>query len=156
MVTMMMPLPTRRDGILRPERAIQEMATRERRTSHSRYRRDARAKGRRIRTTSTHAKREHTIEHCPFVHQQKKEHETEFCLFGKRTGSDERFGGRLAHEVREREWGTDAFERPEVPEYHRGLAWSEAEYGLISLPPLFVEQACAGLRIWAGWTLRVA
>ena len=75
MVTMMMPLSTRRDGILRPERAIQEMATRECRTSHSRYRRDACAEGRRIRTTSTHAQREHTIEHCPFVHQQKKKHE---------------------------------------------------------------------------------
>ena len=80
----------------------------------------------------------------------------EICLFGKRTGSDEGLGGRLAHEMREREWGTDAFERAEVPEYHRGLAWSEAEYGLISLPPLFVEKPRAGLRIWAGRTLRVA
>ena len=83
----------------------------------------------------------------------------QICLFfslGKRTGSDECFGGRLAHEVREREWGTDAFESAEVPEYHRGLAWPEAEYGLISLPPLFVEKARAGLRVWAGRTLFVA
>jgi hypothetical protein len=56
----------------------------------------------------------------------------------RRTGGDERLGGRLAHEVREREWGTDALERAEVPEYHRRLAWSEAEDGLVSLPPLFV------------------
>jgi hypothetical protein len=35
-----------------------------------------------------------------------------------RTGSDERLGGRLAYEVRECEWGTDALERAEVPEYH--------------------------------------
>jgi hypothetical protein len=154
MVTMMMPLPTRRNRVLRPERAIQEMPAGQRRTRHSRNRRDARAKWRRIRATSTHAKREHTIEHCfhPSNPINKKKM-NEFC-WEVRTGSDERFGGRLAYEVREREWGTDAFERAEVPEYHRGLARSEAEDGLVSLPPLFVEKPRASLRIWAGRTLQ--
>ena len=64
MVTMMMPLSTGRNGVLRPERTIQEMSAGERRTSHSRYGCDARAEGRCIRTASPHAEREHTIEHC--------------------------------------------------------------------------------------------
>jgi hypothetical protein len=55
------------ERVLRPERAIQEMTAWERRARHSRYRRDARAEWRRVGATSTHAKREHTIEHCPSI-----------------------------------------------------------------------------------------
>jgi hypothetical protein len=85
----------------------------ERRARHSRYRRDARAEWRRVGATSTHAKREHTIEHCPSIKINQL-----LMVRGARTGSDERLGGRLAYEVRECEWGTDALERAEVPEYH--------------------------------------
>ena len=46
------------------------MATGERRASHSRDRRDARAKGRRIRAASAYAKREHTVEHFPSIFNQ--------------------------------------------------------------------------------------
>lgn len=113
MVTMMLSLPTRRNGILRPERAIQEMSAGERRTSHSRDRRDARTEWRGVGATSTHAKREHTIEHCQSNPSTRFNGER-----GERTGSDERFGSRLADEVRERERGTDALERAEVSEYH--------------------------------------
>jgi len=70
-----------------------------------------------------------------------------------RTGGDERFGGRLAHEMGEREWGADALERAQVPEDHRGLARPEAENGLVGLPPFFVEKPRTCLRVWAGWTL---
>jgi hypothetical protein len=141
MVTMMMmPLSPRRNWVLRPERAIQEMTTGERRASHTGYRRNARAKWRRVRARSSHAEREHTIEHFFFFTQL---HQIYFLMEKKkeevtRTGGDECLGGRLAHEVREREWGTDALERAEVPEDHRRLAWPEAEDGLVSLPPLFV------------------
>ena len=131
------------------------MATGERRASHSRDRRDARAKGRRIRAASAYAKREHTIEHFPSI----SINQTLMVRRGGgwvRTGGDERLGGRLAHEVRERERGTDALERAEIPENHRGLAWPESENSLVGLPPLFVEEPRASLRIWAGWTLQCA
>ena len=59
----MVSLPARGDGVLGPERAIQEMTPRERRARHARDRRDARAEGRRVRPASAHAQREHTIEH---------------------------------------------------------------------------------------------
>lgn len=58
-----MSLPTRRSRVLGPERAIQEMTPRERRTRHARDRRDARAEGSRVRPASAHTKGEHTIEH---------------------------------------------------------------------------------------------
>ena len=43
------------------------MAAGERGASHSRNRRDARAKGRRIRAASANAEREHAIEHFPSI-----------------------------------------------------------------------------------------
>jgi hypothetical protein len=70
-----------------------------------------------------------------------------------RTCGYEGLGRCLAGEVRECERRADAFERAEVPEDHRGLAGSEAEDGLVGLAPLFVEQSCAGRRVWARWTL---
>ena len=66
-MTMMIPLPTWRSRVLRPKRAIQEMAARERRARHARDRRDPRAKGRRVRPAPAHAEREHAIEDFPFV-----------------------------------------------------------------------------------------
>ena len=134
------------------------MATGERRASHSRDRRDARAKGRRIRAASAYAKREHTIEHFPSIFNQSNINGEKGGWVGGwvRTGGDERLGGRLAHEVRERERGTDALERAEIPENHRGLAWPESENSLVGLPPLFVEEPRASLRIWAGRTLQCA
>jgi hypothetical protein len=66
-----------------------------------------------------------------------------------RTCSYKGLSRRLAREVRERERRADAFERAEVPEDHRGLAGPEAENGMIGLAPLFVEQSCAGRRVWA-------
>jgi hypothetical protein len=66
-----------------------------------------------------------------------------------RTCGYEGLGRRLAREVRERERRADAFERAEVPEDHRGLAGPEAENGLVGLAPLFVEQSCANMRVWA-------
>jgi len=89
----------------------------ERRARHTRDGRDARTKGCGVRSASAHAKGEHPIEQCGY----------------------EGFGRRLAREVRERQRWADAFERAEVPEYHRGLAGPEAEDGLVGLPPFFVE-----------------
>jgi len=107
------------------------MTPRERRARHSRDRRDARTEGSRVRPASAHTEREHTIEQRGY----------------------EGLGRRLAGEMREREGRADAFERAEVPEDHRGLAGPEAENGLISLAPLFVEQSCASRRLWAGRAL---
>jgi hypothetical protein len=59
-----MSLSAWRNGVLGPERAIQEMTTGERRTSYASNSRDAGAERRSIRTASPHAKREHAIEHC--------------------------------------------------------------------------------------------
>ena len=67
MVTMMMPLSPRRNWVLRPERAIQEVAARERRASHTGNRCNTRAKWRRVCARSSHAERKHTIEHFFFT-----------------------------------------------------------------------------------------
>lgn len=66
-MTMMMPLPTRGNGVLGPERAVQEMAARERRTGHAGDCRDARTEGCRVRAAAAHAEREHAIEHFPSI-----------------------------------------------------------------------------------------
>ena len=146
-----MSLPTRRNRVLGPERAIQEMTPRERRARHARHGRDARAEGSRVRPAPAHTEREHTIEHYGF---HIKRNETSLRL-GRwvRTCGYEGLGRRLACEVREREGWADAFERAEVPEDHRGLAGPEAENGLVGLAPLFVEQSGAGGRLWTRWAL---
>ena len=146
-----MSLPTRRNWVLGPERAIQEMTPWERRARHARNRRDARAEGSRVRPASAHTEREHAIEHYEF---HIKRNETSLRLDRwVRTRGYEGLRCRLAGEVREREGRADAFERAEVPEDHRGLAGPEAENGLVGLAPLFVEQSGAGRRFWTRWAL---
>lgn len=150
-----MSLPAWRNGILGPERAIQEMTTGERRAGHARDSRDASAERRGVRAASAHAKREHAIEHCSFgfglrdVNKKKKDS----SMGALRTCGYERFGRRLAGEMGERERGTHALERAEVAEDHRGLAGSEAEDGLVGLAPFFVEQPRACRRLWTRWAL---
>jgi len=129
------------------------MTTGERRTSHACNSRDAGAERCSIRTASPHAKREHAIEHCwvctsNSFQREDRTHRKKRCEYGVRTCSYEGFGGRLAGEMGERERGTDAFERAEVAEDHRGLAGSEAEDGLVGLAPFFVEQSRACRRVW--------
>jgi len=72
-----MSLSTRRDGVLWPEGAIQEMTPRQRRACHARDRSNARTEGGRVGAASAHAEREHAIEQCSY----------------------ERFGRRLARQV---------------------------------------------------------
>ena len=76
-----MSLPTRRNRVLGPERAIQEMTPRERRARHARHGRDARAEGSRVRPASAHTEREHTIEHYGF-HIKRNETDYEDSVGG--------------------------------------------------------------------------